>query len=895
MESLLEKSWHHLPQKEILDLLGSDAEEGLEILEAKARQERFGPNEIEAVARESVVKRFFLQFHQPLIYILLLSSAVTLALEERTDAAVIFGVVFFNAIVGFVQERKALRAIEALSKSMSATATVIRGGETYQVSAADLVPGDLVTLSSGDKVPADLRLIEVRDLRVEEAPLTGESEPVNKGADPLEKELPLAERKNMAFATTLVTYGRGKGLVVATGNKTEVGKVSRLVAEAAELQTPLLKKIASFSRRLLYVILFFAGLLFWISTARGQSVVEAFKAAVALAVGAIPEGLPAAFTVILAIGVSRMARRGAIIRNLPSVETLGSTTVICSDKTGTLTENQMTVQEILSGGHLYEVAGRGYSAMGAITSETDVSLEAAPLVRCLLAGKLCNEARLVPNEEGLKVQGDPTEAALLVSAQKLRHPLLRKSFERLDVLPFESEHQYMATLHPWAEGERIIFVKGAVEVLIERCDAALVSTERGGALPVGEIRRTADAMASRGLRVLALAQKIVSEGRGGLSHADVAEGLHFLGLQAMIDPPRQEAIRAVTLCQRAGIQVKMITGDHALTAMAIARKLGLASLRDCSLRDCRSLSGAEMARLHDKDLIDHGEEYAVFARVSPEQKLRLVRALQARGHVVAMTGDGVNDAPALKQANIGVAMGRGGTEAAKEASDMILTDDNFATIEAAVEEGRAVYENLVKFLNWTLPTNLGEGLAVLVAVFLGDLLPILPIQILYINMTTALLLGLMLAFEPKEPGIMSRPPRNPEEGILTRPMLVKITLVGGLLVLFSFLLFAWELKKGGSVASARTLAVNAFVVIGTFYLFNCRALRRSVFEIGLLSNVYCLIGAGGMLVLQMLFTYHPWFHAVFQSAPIDALAWAKIALAGLFTFVLMEGIKRLRW
>ncbi|MBL0226810.1 MAG: HAD-IC family P-type ATPase, partial [Geobacteraceae bacterium] len=604
----------------------------------------------------------------------------------------------------------------------------------------------------------------------------------------------------------------------------------------------------------------------------------------------------AAVTITLAIGVSKMARRNAIIRKLPAVETLGSTTVICSDKTGTLTQNQMTVQEIHAGGDLILVSGGGYSPEGVFTTDgKEIAADSSPALReCLLAGLLCNDAALVKTGQEWGIEGDPTEACLLVSAKKggLERKNLTALFPRNDFIPFESEYQYMATQHEHA-GKLIVYLKGALESLLPRCNRAL--SDNGEAVPIDSelCRRQAEEMARKGLRVLAFA-RLEREGSGGpLHHEHVAAGLTFLGLQGMIDPPRTEAMAAIKVCLAAGIKVKMITGDHVITASAIARQIGLYGDSDSASRP-PALNGRELEGLSDTELIDAAERTVVFARVAPEQKLRLVEALQARGHVVAMTGDGVNDAPALRQADIGVAMGITGTEVAKEAADMVLTDDNFSSIEAAVEEGRGVYDNLVKFITWTLPTNLGEGLVILAAVFAGVQLPILPVQILWINMTTAVLLGLMLAFEPKEPGIMLRQPIDPKKPLLTRELGIRIGIVGVLLLAASFGLFEWQLATGKSLEQARTCAVNAFVFGELFYLFNCRSLRHSLFKIGLFTNRWLLWGVGLMILLQLLFTYLPAMNTAFGSRPIGLAEWGVIITASLITYIVIEVEKWIR-
>jgi magnesium-transporting ATPase (P-type) len=894
MDAIPERPWHALDAAQAASLLGTDTANGLDPDEAQGRSHRFGPNALAARKGKSPLVRFLLQFHQPLVYVLILAGVVTAALGELVDSSVIVGVVLINAVVGYIQEAKAAGALTALAKSMVTEASVVRGGVERRVPASMLAPGDLVVLRSGDKVPADMRLVAVKNLRADESALTGESVPVEKDAAPVPEDTVLGDRRNMAYASTLITYGQASGVVAAIGQATQIGRISVMVSEADDLATPLTRRIERFSNLLLWAIMGLAALTFAAGVARGEAPVNMFMAAVALAVGAIPEGLPAAVTIILAIGVSRMAARGAIIRRLPAVETLGGATVICSDKTGTLTQNQMTVTRIFAAGREYAVSGAGYSPDGRV-EDMDGHDEALRLT--LAAGLSCNDSRIEYSGDGPVVTGDPTEAALLVSAAKagLDADGARPAMPRLDTLPFESEHQYMATLHATGDGAaRLAFFKGSVESVLERADLTLTPDGQSVPLDARLIRDEAARMASGGLRVLGMAMKEMDAGKASLEHEDVSSGLVFLGLQGMIDPPRPEAVEAVAAFKRAGVAVKMITGDHAVTAAAIGARLGLTGQACENGAACPALTGAGLAAIPDGELAARADAAAVFARVAPEQKLRLVKALQSLGHVAAMTGDGVNDAPALKQADIGVAMGRGGTEAAKEASDMVLTDDNFATIRAAVEEGRGVYDNLIKFIVWTLPTNLGEGLVILVAVLLGVSLPILPVQILWINMTTATALGLMLAFEPKEPGIMDRPPRDTAKPILDRALFSRIILVGALLLVASFGLYQMELRATGDEAQARTVAVNVFVVIQSFYLFNSRSFTLPPSALGFWSNPWVPAGCGIMLILQLAFTYVPAMNALFGSAPVGADSWLKATAAGAVAYVVVEAEKKLR-
>ncbi len=892
MESLLDKHWHHIKRDEVAQLLNSDMSKGLDEFEAKQRLGNFGENVITGKKSKSDIERFIIQFHQPLVYILIAAGLVTAYLGEWVDSFVILGVVLVNAVVGYLQESKAVKALESLSSSMSIEAIVLRAGEAVRIPASEVVPGDVVVLRSGDKVPADVRILISKELRIDESALTGESLPAEKGVASVNKDTVLAERTCMGYAGTLVSYGQGRGIVVATGNKTEIGRISGLIEAADELETPLTRKITRFSHMLLIAILVMATASFVFGLMRSEPVNDIFMAAVALAVGAIPEGLPAAVTIILALGVSRMAGRKAIIRKLPAVETLGGTTVICSDKTGTLTENQMTVQEIVSGGFTYDVSGSGYDYEGKIVEREGSDTSNRALEECLRAGLICNDARIIQREGRSAVEGDPTEGALIVSAVKYGMDGEREKadFKRVDELPFESEWQYMATIHDHGDS-RIAYMKGAVEKVIGCCADTLLASGEHGKIDLDAITEHQHEMAAKGLRVLAFAmKKLPSDGE--LVRADACLGMTFVGLQGMIDPPREEAKTAIAACQNAGIKVKMITGDHALTAEAIGLRLGLRG-GDCSIgEDCPVMTGKEIGELSDNELTDKVAGIPVFARVSPEQKLRLVMALQKRGEVCAMTGDGVNDAPALKQADIGIAMGITGTEVAKEAADMVLTDDNFATIEAAVEEGRGVFANLVKFIAWTLPTNAGEGLVILTAILFGATLPILPVQILWINMTTAACLGMMLAFEPKESGIMDLSPRDPGHPILDKMILRRVGIVSVMLLICAYGLFKWEMFNGSSIEKARTMAVNVFVVIEGCYLFNSRSFSRSPFELGIGTNKWVVGGFVIMMMLQVLFTYVPVMNSLFNSAPIDLLDWVKIAACGVLVYLAVEFDKR---
>jgi magnesium-transporting ATPase (P-type) len=882
----------------------------LSATQAAQRLARFGPNRITQRKGTPAWLRFLLQFHAPLLYILLVAALVTLLLGDYTDSSVIFAVVLVNAAIGHIQESRAARAIDALARSMKLEATVERDAQRRRVDAADLVTGDLVLLEPGDKVPADVRLLNVHDFRVDESTLTGESESVAKRPDPLPHSTVLADRRNIAYAGTLVTRGTAQAIVVATADATEVGKISQMISSTSEVQTPLTRKIASFSRLLLWLILAVAAITFVVGVARGHPVVDMFKAAVALAVGAVPEGLPAAVTIMLAVGVSRMARRRAVIRKLPAVEALGSTTVICSDKTGTLTQNQMTVQIAwvhpqTSGDHRaakkYLFTGTGYNPAGQIRlGDSPIHRDGDNLAlhEMLTCGALCGDASLLTTDGHWTIQGDPTEAALVVAARKagLDEQTLTEQFPRVDAIPFESDRQYMATLHrraptttaPSVAG-RVIYVKGSVERISTLCQSALASDRSLVPFDVLAVHAAVAALAGAGLRLLAFARRDLDDDIDDLTHPMVEHaptGLTFHGIQGMIDPPRPEAIDAVASCQHAGICIKMITGDHAITAATIARMIGIAG--------AGVLTGAEMAAIPDPDLPDRAHHTAVFARMTPEQKLRLVKALQCRGDVVAMTGDGVNDAPALRQADIGVAMGVAGTEVAKDAADIVLTDDNFASIQAAVEEGRSLFANLSKFLVWTLPTNVGEAFVILAAILLNWSLPILPVQALYINMITAILLGMPLIFETRDPDIMSRPPRNPREPLLTFELLMRTGLVSILLCAGAMGLFHWELARGAGQAAARTAATSVIVVGEIFYLFASRALLRPAWAVPLLSNLWLWGGILAMLATQFAFAHLPFISRPFHAAPLDALAWARVFAIGALLLVAVELEKAIR-
>jgi cation-transporting P-type ATPase F len=886
---LSENQWHNLAEREVARRLDTNLDTGLTSAEVTKRRDRFGSNELKGKPGKSPLVRFFLQFHQPLLYILLIAGAIKAFLGQWVNAWVIWGVTLINAIIGFVQESKAESAIAALASSVQTNATIIRDGKKVQVPSTELVPGDMVLLTSGDKVPADLRLVQVRNLQVNESALTGESVAVEKNLQLLNSDAPLAERANMAYTGSFVTFGTGKGVVVAIGQATETGRISGLIEQGTSLKTPLTRKFDKFSRTLLYIILGIAAFLFAVGLGYGYSWGAMFEAAVAFAVSAIPEGLPAVVTVTLAIGVSRMARRHAIVRKLPAVETLGGATVICSDKTGTLTENQMTVQVIYAGNQDYTVTGVGYAPEGQILlNKQPVNLDdSLALEECLKAGLLCNDSHLETKDEQWQVVGDPTEGALIAVANKvlLTRSNLDEEMPRLDVIPFESEFQYMATLHETSttrDRHRTIYVKGSAEAILKRCQQMLDA--EGNQIPVQAeiVHQEVDAMANLGLRVLAFAKKFVSDTQDTLEHADIKQDLIFLGLQGMIDPPRAEAIKAVEACQEAGIQVKMITGDHAVTAAAIASRMGFNKNGEVL-----AFTGSELAQMSQQELSTAVEDGVVFARVAPEQKLRLVEALQSKGEVVAMTGDGVNDAPALKQADIGIAMGGAGTEVAKEAADMILTDDNFASIEAAVEEGRTVYRNLLKAIAFILPVNGGESMTILISVLLARDLPILSLQVLWLNMVNSIAMTVPLAFEPKSAGVMQQPPRKPNQPLLSKNLVQRILAISIFNWILIFGVFEWMRQTTGNIDLARTMAIQALVAGRIFYLLSISQLGSAVIDKlrGVRHTISdapaILIGIVCTIVLQIIFSQWSLMNSLFSTAPLNLNQWWICLLVGL--------------
>lgn len=877
--------WHSHDSDAVFQQISSTVG-GLSHEDAQQRLHKFGPNRLRPVKKKSPLARFLAQFHNLLIYVLLGSGVITALLGHWVDSGVIFGVVVINAIIGFIQEGKAEKALDAIRNMLSSQAMVKRNGKLISLAAEQLVPGDIVLLQSGDKVPADLRLFKLRELRIEEAMLTGESVPVEKSILPVAERSTIGDRKCLAYSGTLVTYGQGQGVVVETGDRTEIGRINSMLREVQILTTPLLRQMATFAKWLTIAIGVIASATFaWGVLLQGYAAGEMFLAAVGLAVAGIPEGLPAIMTITLAIGVQRMAKKNAIIRRLPAVETLGSVTVICSDKTGTLTRNEMTVQTVATGAGVFEVSGAGYDPHGSFSLDNqDVTVDAFPLLREVAqAALLCNDASLTFTDEHWLIQGDPTEGALVTLALKagLEHNHCGEQYPRIDTIPFESQHRFMATLHHDHAGHGFIYLKGAPERVLEMCHQQRM---RGEDVPLDKAYWEAcmHNMASHGQRLLAIAFKPLTTEQQSLTFRDVEGGLTLLGVAGIIDPPREEAIHAVRTCQAAGIRVKMITGDHAITALAIATRMGIGD-------GVTVVNGTGLDAFNESRLMEAVQHCDIFARVSPEQKLQLVTALQASGEVVAMTGDGVNDAPALKRADVGVAMGFKGTEVAREAAEMVLTDDNFASIAHAVEEGRTVYDNLKKSILFVLPTNGGEALTIIAAIVMGRQLPVTAAQILWINMITAVTLALTLAFEPPERNVMQRPPRNSKQPILSGFLIWRVIFVSIILVVGTFGLFLWEREHGASIELARTVAVNTLVMFEIFYLFSARYLLAPALTVeGLSGNRYVLYAIGLLLIMQLGFTYLGPMQTLFATAPMSIDAWLRVIVVASSVLILVE-------
>ena len=883
--------WHALGADETLHALDARLH-GLSQAQARERLARHGPNRLAETPPPGLLRRLARQFDNLLLYVLMAAAVVTAAMGHWVDTGVILAVVVLNAVIGFVQEGKAEKALQAIRHLLSPHAVVLRDGRQHDIDAADLVPGDVVLLASGDSLPADVRLLQARNLRVDESALTGESVPVDKRVDAVAADAAIGDRLCMGYAGTLVTQGQARAVVVATGAATEIGRIGKMLESVEQDTTPLLRKMAGFGKTLTFVILAAAAALFAFGTGvRGMPAGEVFMAAVGLAVAAIPEGLPAIMTITLAIGVQRMAQRHAVIRRLRAVETLGSVTVICSDKTGTLTRNEMTVQQVVCAGQRIDVDGAGYAPDGTLRLGGEVLEPArlagrAPALAALVeVATLANDASLHEQDGRWTLAGDPTEGALLTLAMKagLNPAELKVERGRLDSIPFESEHRFMATLNACGDdGAAVAMVKGAPERVLGMCATEAGSGGDEQPLDTARWHAEVEAQARAGRRVLALARRRLPPGKRDLDHGDVAEGLTLLGLVGIIDPPRDEAIRAVAQCRDAGIRVTMITGDHGVTASAIAAQLGMGE-------GLKAVTGPELEAMDDAAMREAVRDVRVFARASPEHKLRLVRALKANGEIVAMTGDGVNDAPALKQADVGVAMGMKGTEAAKQAGAIVLADDNFASIAHAVEEGRTVYDNLKKTVTFLLPINGGESMALLVAVLAGVALPIAPAQILWVNMVSSVALAMVLAFEPTEPDVMRRPPRPVREPMLSRFLVWRIVFVSALFLAGIFGMFEWALWHGASVDAARTVAVNTLVCMEVFYLFSVRYLKAPSFTWqGVKGTPRVLAAVAGVFVLQLAFTYAPFMQTLFRTEALPLATGTVIVAVGVALLVVLE-------
>ncbi len=879
MNKELNQSWHSLEQDEVFQKLSS-SELGLSEEEARKRLKLFGPNTLQLKSSESIPRILWRQLHNPIVYVLLFSTLLALALGKETDSLVVFSVVILNTLIGFVQEYRAHKTIQALTMLVPNKTTVLREGKAKLIPSSQIVLGDVVILQAGDRISADLRLFSIKNLQCDESTLTGESLPVNKKIEAVPVDALISDKKCLAFNGTYVTSGTGYGVVTATGLQTEFRKISALIEGVSPLQTPMSLTIKKIAQWITCGILVVSLGLFFIGYMRGGLLFEAAFAAVTLAVAATPEGLPAIITIASSIGVRRMARKQAIIRQLPAVEALGSTSIICTDKTGTLTCNEMTVQKFWTQSGMSFVSGVGYSLEGHFFPET---LNREEITDLLKAAILCSDASLDKSPNGLIPIGDPTEIALVICGRKLglKEDLLREEWKRQDVIPFDSKKKMMATLNH-SPTQQYIFLKGAPEEIVPICS---------NSIDISELQQQIESMAKEGMRILAIARKEVPSSISQLDEKEIQNRCTFLGLIGMIDPPRKEVYQALKSCREAGITVKMITGDHPLTAEAISRSLGI-------LRNGKVITGLELSKFDTNEWKQAVNEAHVFARVSPEHKLELVKVLQQLGHVVAMTGDGVNDAAALKRADIGVAMGIKGSAVAKEASDMILADDNFASIEAAIEEGRRVYDNLIKSLAFVLPTSLGQALVIFFAILFfpireGIVLhPMSPVQILWVNLVVAIALSLPLALESAEPDIMKRPPRKKNTPILNGFLILKTLIIATVMAIGTIGLFIWEylteIAKGTAetiaLSEAQTLAVTAMMFFQVFYLFNCRSLRYSKMKTNFFSNRSIFIGVGIVLIAQIAFVYSPFMNHIFKSSKLNFESWV---FSILITFLII--------
>lgn len=877
--------WHSLSLDEVFETLQTD-KSGLSDEQFRKRYLKYGDNLLRRPKKRTALMRFVSQFNNVLLYVLLAAAVLTAILRHWIDTGVIIGVVLINAIIGFIQEGKAEKALETIQTMLSLRARACRNGRFITVLAEKLVPGDVVLIHSGDRVPADMRLFEVNSLQVQESVLTGESAAVNKDVDKVKSNAALGDRTCMTYAGTLVTNGTGMGVVVETAERTEIGKISTLLEDVQSITTPLLRKINTFNRWLTASILGVSLIIFIFGIyVQGSTIDEMFLATVGFAVAAIPEGLPPVLTITLAVGVTHLARRNVIVRRLPAVETLGSVTVICSDKTGTLTHNELMVQSVITSQLSATVTGSGYEPEGEILVNSTLINpgESNELIAAAQAAILCNDSELTLSSGKWQLHGNPIDGALLAfgAKAKLESHFERHSKPRSDLIPFESQHKFMATLHHDHEGHGYIYVKGAPETVLEMCE---YQYQNGEAVPLQTsywIDKT-ESLAAQAQRVLAIAYQPTDASHIHLNFSDIKSGLTLIALFGLIDPPRQEAIEAVKKCQQAGICIKMITGDHAITAQAISKEFGFN-------KDGIVYAGNDLDTLSDDEFDKVANNVNIFARATPEHKLRIVRSLQKAGNIVGMTGDGVNDAPALKRADIGIAMGQKGTEASKEAADIVLVDDNFVSIAQAVEMGRKIYDNFIKTILMIVPTSGGEALVILLAILFAQVLPITPLQILWVNMITAVSLGIALAFEVPEPNIMKRGPRAPSESIFSKYFIWRLAFVSVLMVIGTFYLFEFEYSRGESLEFARTVAVNTIVFGEIFYLFNCRRITESSLSIeGIFGNKVILLAVTVVIIFQILLTYLPVMQALFSTSSIGIDSWVRIITFGVLLFLLVE-------
>jgi len=888
------KFWMVSPEQ-IAAGFNSDPKKGLTAEQARKNLEHYGYNQLQEARGRSPLTVFLEQFKSFLIWVLIAAATISGFLGEWVDALAIIGIVILNAILGFIQEYRAEKALAALKKMAAPLARVIRAGQLVQIPAREVVPGDILELEAGDHIAADARIVShTPNFSVHEAALTGESTPVMKTSIELEEEdILLADRANMVYAGTSVSSGKARTIVVSTGMSTEVGQIAQMIQEITIETTPLQRKLEQFGRWIVYLCFFLVGLIFLLEWVRGGQLVQVFLTAVSLAVAAIPEGLPAVVTIALALGVQRMVKRHALIRKLPSVETLGAATVICSDKTGTLTKNEMTVKAVYADGKVFSVSGAGYEPEGDfyLAGKKINPQEYSGLYKTIVCGTLCNSSNLVRDKDRFLIAGDPTEVALLSLARKAEvdKTVLEEREPLVEEIPFDSERKMMTMLRE-REGDFIAYIKGAPDVLLKNCSFIYeLGQERAiTAEDVENILQTNDSLASKALRVLGCAYRKFSGLPDRLEAFTLERELVFVGLLAMIDPPREEVIEAMTACRRAGVKPVMITGDHKVTAVAIARELGMLD------ENAVALSGEELDRLSPDRFEDQVEKIQVYARVSPEHKLRIVRAWRKKGEVVAMTGDGVNDAPAVKEADIGVAMGITGTDVTKEVSDMVITDDNFASIVAAVEEGRAIYDNIKKFVHYLLSCNLGEIMVMFISSLVGWPVPLLPIQILWVNLVTDGLPALGLGFDPPDPDIMSRPPRKPDEPIITGNRARLMTVQGLFIALCALLAFSYVLfvEKEG-IARARTAGFIVLSISQLFHAFNCRSQMKSLFELGVFSNLKLVYAFLVSLTLQLSVVYVSFFQKIFKTQNLTAYDWALVLVLSSLSFWGMEIVKLL--